>query len=125
MKRIETSNAPAALGPYSQAWISNGLLFVSGQIALIPGSGAIDGDTVAQQAERCCHNVGAVLAAAGLSYADVVKTTCYLVNMRDFNAFNQVYAKFFITAPARSCVAVRELPSGVLCEIEVIATMEK
>ena len=120
-KVLATNNAPAAIGPYSQAVVANGFLFASGQVALIPDTGEISGTTVEEQAERCCQNVKAILEAKGLTLDDVVKTTCFLADMKDFAAFNTVYSKYFVTKPARSCVAVRELPKSLLCEIEVIA----
>ena len=116
-----TSGAPAAIGPYSQAISANGFLFASGQIALDPASGVLQGETVQEQAERCCKNAQAILEANGLGFADVVKVTCFLKDMGDFQAFNEVYAKYFVGKPARSCVAVRELPKDALCEIEFIA----
>ena len=118
---ISTRSAPTAIGPYSQAVVANGFLFASGQVALIPDTGEISGTTVEEQAERCCQNVKAILEAKGLTLDDVVKTTCFLADMKDFAAFNTVYSKYFVTKPARSCVAVRELPKSLLCEIEVIA----
>ena len=116
-----TPNAPAAIGPYSQAISVNGFLFASGQVALKPGSGEVAGDTIEIQAEQCCNNVLAILKANGMSFENVVKTTCFLADMNDFSAFNAVYEKYFISKPARSCVAVRELPKKLLCEIEIIA----
>ncbi|MCD7807661.1 MAG: RidA family protein [Lachnospiraceae bacterium] len=121
MKRISTSNAPAAIGPYSQAYISGGLLFTSGQIALDPASGAVVGTTIEEQTEQVMKNMGALLAAAGSSYSQTVKTTCFLADMGDFTAFNEVYGKYFTEKPARSCVAVKTLPKNVLCEVELIA----
>ena len=121
MKVINTPDAPAAIGPYSQAIAANGFLFASGQVALTPGTGEIAGSTIEEQAERCCQNVKAILDVNGLSFEDVVKTTCFLADMKDFAAFNAVYAKYFTGKPARSCVAVRELPKQLLCEIEMIA----
>ena len=121
MKITSTPNAPAAIGPYSQAVEVNGFLFASGQIPLDPVSGQIVGTTIEEQAERCCQNVKGILEANGLSFTDVVKTTCFLAEMSDFAAFNGVYAKYFVGKPARSCVAVKEVPKGVLCEIEIIA----
>lgn len=118
---VSTPDAPAAIGPYSQAVVANGFLFASGQVALIPESGEVAGTTVEEQAERCCQNVKAILNAKGLTLDDVVKTTCFLADMGDFAAFNAVYEKYFVKKPARSCVAVRELPKQLLCEIEVIA----
>lgn len=121
LETISTRSAPTAIGPYSQAVVANGFLFASGQVALIPDTGEISGTTVEEQAERCCQNVKAILEAKGLTLGDVVKTTCFLADMKDFAAFNTVYSKYFATKPARSCVAVRELPKSLLCEIEVIA----
>ena len=121
LETISTRSAPTAIGPYSQAVVANGFLFASGQVALIPDTGEISGTTVEEQAERCCQNVKAILEAKGLTLDDIVKTTCFLADMKDFAAFNTVYSKYFVTKPARSCVAVRELPKSLLCEIEVIA----
>ena len=121
MKVTSTPNAPAAIGPYSQAVAVNGLLFTSGQIALCPQTGEVVGDTIEAQAQRCCENLKAVLEANGLGFEDVVKTTCFLADMGDFAAFNGVYAEYFVSKPARSCVAVKTLPKNVLCEIELIA----
>lgn len=116
-----TANAPQAIGPYSQAVSYNGFLFASGQIALDPATGEVCGSTIKEQAERCCLNVKGLLEANGLTFADVVKTTCFLADMADFAAFNEVYGSYFTGKPARSCVAVRGLPKNVLCEVEVIA----
>ena len=121
MKVTSTPNAPAAIGPYSHAVAVNGLLFTSGQIALDPASGEIVGTDIETQAKRCCENLKAVLAANELSFEDVVKTTCFLADMGDFAAFNEVYGSYFVSKPARSCVAVKTLPKNVLCEIELIA----
>ena len=121
MKITSTPNAPAAIGPYSQAIAVNGFLFASGQIPLDPATGEIVGTTIEEQAERCCQNVKGILEANGLTFNDVVKTTCFLADMADFAAFNGVYTKYFVSKPARSCVAVREVPKGVLCEIEITA----
>ena len=121
MKKIETSNAPAAIGPYSQGFIVNGLLFTSGQIPLNPATGEIVGTTITEQAHQVMKNLGALLEAAGLSYENVVKTTCFLADMADFAAFNEVYAEYMTSKPARSCVAVKTLPKNVLCEVELIA----
>ena len=121
MKVTSTPNAPAAIGPYSQAVAVNGFLFTSGQIALVPETGEIAGDTIEVQAQRCCENLKAVLEANGLDFNAVIKTTCFLADMGDFAAFNEVYAKYFVSKPARSCVAVKTLPKNVLCEIELIA----
>lgn len=122
MKKIETEKAPAAIGPYSQAYIVNGLLHMSGQIPVDPITGEIPVG-ISAQAEQSCKNVGAILKAAGTDYSKVFKTTCYLADMKDFAAFNQIYARCFVENPARSCVAVRELPKGVLCEIEAVACL--
>ena len=121
MIKIDTDKAPAAIGPYSQAFRTGNLLFCSGQIALDPKTGEIIGKTVGEQAEQICKNIEAVLKAAGTDITKVVKTTCYLANIEDFAAFNEVYAEHFTTAPARSCVAVKDIPKGVLAEIDVIA----
>lgn len=120
MKVIETKNAPGAIGPYSQGFISNGFVFTSGQIPVNPATGEVPAG-ITEQAEQSCKNVGALLEAAGSGFDKVVKATCFLADMADFAAFNEVYAKYFISKPARSCVAAKELPKGVLCEIEVIA----
>ena len=120
MRIIHTSNAPGAIGPYSQAYAANGFIFASGQIPVDPATGAIP-DGITAQAERSCRNVAAVLEAAGSDLTKVVKTTCFIADMADFAAFNEVYAKFFTGKPARSCCAVRQLPKNVLCEIEAIA----
>ena len=120
MNVIDTKNAPGAIGPYSQAYEVNGLIFTSGQLPVNPADGTIP-EGIAAQAEWSCKNVGAILEAAGSGFAKVVKTTCFLADMGDFAAFNEVYAKYFTSKPARSCVAVRALPKGVLCEIEAIA----
>lgn len=120
MNVIATEKAPTAIGPYSQGCEINGLVFTSGQIPIVPETGEVPGGIEAQ-ADQSCRNVGAVLAAAGAGFEQVVKTTCFLADMEDFAAFNQVYAKYFVSKPARSCVAVKDLPKGVLCEIEAIA----
>lgn len=120
MKVIETKNAPGAIGPYSQGYVSNGFVFTSGQIPVDPATGDVPA-TIEEQAVQSCKNVGAVLEAGGSSYDKVIKTTCFLADMKDFAAFNSVYADYFTSKPARSCVAVKELPKGVLCEIEAIA----
>ena len=117
---IETTNAPGAIGPYSQGWTVGDLIFTSGQIPVDPATGAI-AEGITAQAEQSCKNVGAILAAAGVGFENVVKTTCFLADMGDFAAFNEAYAKFFTSKPARSCVAVKELPKGVLCEVAAIA----
>lgn len=121
MKKIETSNAPAAIGPYSQAYISGSTLYTSGQIPIDPVTGDIAGATIAEQAEQVMKNLGAILKAAGTSYQKVIKTTCFLADMKDFAEFNAVYADYFTEKPARSCVAVKTLPKNVLCEVELIA----
>lgn len=121
LKKISTEKAPAAIGPYSQGIIANGMLFASGQIPINPATGNVEGDDITSQAELVMKNVGALLAEAGTDYANVVKTTCFLADMGDFAAFNEVYARYFTEKPARSCVAVKALPKGVLCEVEVIA----
>ena len=118
-----TPNAPSAIGPYSQAVAANGFLFTSGQIGLVPETGAVAGDTIEAQAEQVCRNVQAILEANGIGFDRVVKTTCFLADMGDFAAFNAVYAKYFVSKPARSCVAVRTLPKGLLCEIEAVAAL--
>ena len=120
MKVIETSKAPGAIGPYSQGFEVNGFVFTSGQIPVDPSTGNVP-EGIAAQAEWSCKNVGAILETAGVGFENVVKTTCFLADMGDFAAFNEVYAKYFISKPARSCVAVKALPKGVLCEIEAIA----
>lgn len=118
---IRTSEAPAAIGPYSQGMTVGNLVFTSGQIPVDPATGAPAGDTIDTQAEQSCKNVAAILAAAGSDMTKVVKTTCFLADMADFAKFNEIYAKYFVSCPARSCVAAKALPKGVLCEIEAIA----
>lgn len=120
MKEIKTSKAPGAIGPYSQGFVSNGTAYTSGQIPADPATGAVP-EGIRAQAEQSCKNVGAVLEAAGAGFATVVKTTCFLADMADFAQFNDVYARYFISKPARSCVAAKALPKGVLCEIEAVA----
>ena len=120
MKVIATEKAPGAIGPYSQGFLSNGFVYTSGQIPVNPADGTIP-EGIAAQAEQSCKNVGAILEAGGSGFDKVVKTTCFLADIADFAAFNEVYAKFFTSKPARSCVAVKDLPKGVLCEIEAIA----
>ena len=120
MKVLETKDAPGAIGPYSQGMEAGSLVFTSGQIPVDPAAGTVPAG-IAAQAEQSCKNVGAVLRAAGVDFENVVKTTCFLADMADFAVFNEVYARYFISKPARSCVAVRALPKGVLCEIEAIA----
>ena len=125
MKSLYTNNAPAAIGPYSQAIAENGFLFASGQIAVNPATGLIEAEDITGQAEQACKNVEAVLKEAGIGFEQVVKTICFLADMADFAAFNEVYAKYFVSKPARSCVAVRSLPKNALCEIEAIAVLKK
>lgn len=120
MIKIETTKAPGAIGPYSQGYIVNGIVYTSGQIPVDPISGEIPAG-IAAQAEQSCRNVAAILEAAGSDLTKVIKTTCFLADMGDFAAFNEVYAKYFTGKPARSCVAVKTLPKNVLCEIEAIA----
>lgn len=120
MKVIETAKAPGAIGPYSQGYVVNGFVYTSGQIPVDPVSGQIP-EGIAAQADQSCRNVGAILEAAGSGFDKVFKTTCFLADMADFAAFNEVYAKYFVSKPARSCVAAKTLPKGVLCEIEAIA----
>ena len=122
MKPISTPNAPAAIGPYSQGYMVGNLVYTSGQIPVSPGDGTIP-EGIEAQAHQSCKNVGAVLEAAGATFQQVFKTTCFLADMADFVAFNQVYAQYFVSNPARSCVAVKTLPKGVLCEIEAIAEL--
>ena len=121
MKVVYTEKAPAAIGPYSQAMILNGVLFTSEQIPVNPATGEINGNTIETQAEQVMKNLGEVLKEAGSSFEKAVKTTCFLADMGDFAKFNEVYAKYFVNKPARSCVAVKTLPKNVLCEVEVIA----
>ena len=120
---IRTSDAPAAIGPYSQGMTVGNLVFTSGQIPVDPATGAPAGDTIDTQTEQSCKNVAAILAAAGSDMTKVVKTTCFLADMADFAKFNEIYAKYFVSCPARSCVAAKALPKGVLCEIEAIAEL--
>ena len=124
MKIISTTNAPGAIGPYSQGYVANGMVFTSGQIPVDPATGDVPGDTIEVQAEQSCKNVGALLEEAGTSFEKVFKTTCFLADMADFAAFNAVYEKYFVSKPARSCVAAKALPKGVLCEIEAVAVVE-
>lgn len=124
MKKLSTDKAPAAIGPYSQAVITGNLLFSSGQIALDPETGVVVGETIEEQTEQVMKNLGAILEEAGLGYGDVVKTVCFLDDIGDFVAFNEIYGKYFTEKPARSCVAVETLPKGVLCEVEVIAEIK-
>ena len=123
-QKVQTDKAPAAIGPYSQAVLAGNLVFTSGQIPLNPESGLIEGQNITEQTHRVCKNLEAVLTAAGSSLKKTVKTVCFLSNMADFTAFNQVYAQYFTEKPARSCVAVKDLPKGALDEVEVIAEKE-
>lgn len=125
LKKVATDKAPAAIGPYSQGIIINGLLFASGQIPIIPSTGEIAEGDISVQAKQAIENVGEILKEAGTDYEHVVKTTCFLADMADFAAFNNVYEQYFTGKPARSCVAVKQLPKNVLCEVEVIASLEK
>ena len=123
MEKIQTSNAPEAIGPYTQAMVAGGLVFTSGQIAIDPADGQVHATTIETQTEQVCKNLSAVLTAAGSSLEQAVKTTCFLSDMADFAAFNAVYATYFTSKPARSCVAAKALPKGVLVEIEVVAEL--
>lgn len=123
IEKIFTEKAPAAIGPYSQGIVTGNLFFASGQIPINPATGNVEGADITQQAELVMKNIGELLRAAGADYTSVVKTTCFLADMDDFAAFNQVYAQYFTGNPARSCVAVRTLPKNVLCEVEVIADL--
>jgi 2-iminobutanoate/2-iminopropanoate deaminase len=123
LKTIYTPKAPAAIGPYSQAVVCGDMLFTSGQIPVNPETGEIVGETISEQAEQVMKNIGAVLEEAGTNFENAVKTTCFLADMGDFQVFNEVYAKYFVNKPARSCVAVKTLPKNVLCEVEVIAKL--
>ena len=120
MKVIATEKAPGAIGPYSQGFIAGGFVYTSGQIPVNPADGTVP-EGIAAQTEQSCKNVGAILEAAGSGYDKVIKTTCFLADIADFAAFNEVYEKYFTSKPARSCVAVKDLPKGVLCEIEAVA----
>lgn len=124
LKKVSTSSAPAAIGPYSQAIIYGNIVFTSGQIPINPATGNIENTTIEEQTEQVMKNLGAVLAEAGSSFEKAIKTTCFLANISDFTAFNGVYAKYFTSKPARSCVAVKDLPKNALVEVEVIATIE-
>lgn len=121
MEKISTEKAPQAIGPYSQAYVANGFIFTSGQIAIDPADGTIKATTIEEQTEQVCKNVEEILKAAGSGMENVVKTTCFLADMGDFAAFNGIYEKHFVSKPARSCVAVKQLPKNVLCEVEAIA----
>ena len=123
MEYVSTNNAPGAIGPYSQAVKANGLLFTSGQIAINPATGNVEAQTIEEQTEQVCKNLQAVCEAAGTSPDTAVKTVCFLADINDFAAFNEVYGKYFTAKPARSCVAVKALPKKVLCEVEVIAEL--
>ena len=123
MEYVSTNNAPNAIGPYSQAVKANGLLFTSGQIAINPETNAVEATTVEEQTEQVCKNLKAVVEAAGSDMTKVVKTVCFLADINDFAKFNEVYGRYFVSKPARSCVAVKDLPKGVLCEVELIAEL--
>ena len=124
MNQVSTSKAPAAIGPYCQAVVHNGLVFTSGQVPLDPATGSVAGDTIEQQSRQVCENLSAVLAAAGSGMDKVIKTTCFLSDMGNFAAFNDVYAEYFTQKPARSCVAVNTLPKNVLVEVECVAVVD-
>ena len=125
MKIVATEKAPKALGPYSQGYVHNGVLYTAGQIAINPEVNDVEATTIEAQTEQVCKNLGEVLKEAGTSFDNVLKTTCFLADMGDFAAFNEVYGKNFTSKPARSCVAVKTLPKGVLCEVELIAAVEE
>ena len=125
MKIVATEKAPKALGPYSQGYVHNGVLYTAGQIAINPEANDVEATTIEAQTEQVCKNLGEVLKEAGTSFDKVLKTTCFLADMSDFAAFNEVYGKYFTSKPARSCVAVKTLPKGVLCEVELIAAVEE
>ena len=125
MKIVATEKAPKALGPYSQGYVHNGVLYTAGQIAINPEVNDVEATTIEAQKEQVCKNLGEVLKEAGTSFDKVLKTTCFLADMSDFAAFNEVYGKYFTSKPARSCVAVKTLPKGVLCEVELIAAVEE
>lgn len=125
LKFTSTDKAPAAIGPYSQAVAANGFLFASGQVALTPGTGEIAGKTIEEQTERVCQNIKAILEANGIGFENVVKTTCFIADIADFATFNEIYGKYFVSKPARSCVAVKDLPKKLLCEVEIIAVLDK
>lgn len=125
MKIVATEKAPKALGPYSQGYVHNGVLYTAGQIAINPEVNDVEATTIEAQTEQVCKNLGEVLKEAGTSFENVLKTTCFLSDMGDFAAFNEVYGKYFTSKPARSCVAVKTLPKGVLCEVELIAAVEE
>ena len=123
MEYVSTNNAPNAIGPYSQAVKANGLLFTSGQIAINPETNSVEAVTIEEQTEQVCKNLKAVVEAAGSDMTKVVKTVCFLADINDFAKFNEVYGRYFVSKPARSCVAVKDLPKGVLCEVELIAEL--
>ena len=123
MEYVATNNAPNAIGPYSQAVKANGLLFTSGQIAINPATNTGEAKTIVEQTTQVCENLKAVVEAAGTDMSKVVKTVCFLADINDFGAFNEIYGKYFTSKPARSCVAVKDLPKGVLCEVELIAEL--
>lgn len=125
MKVVATEKAPAALGPYSQGYVHNGIFYSAGQVPINPASGEVEADTIEGQTDQVCKNLAAVLEAAGTSFDNVLKTTCFLADMGDFAAFNEVYAKYFTSKPARSCVAVKTLPKNVKCEVELIAVVNE
>ena len=125
MKIVATEKAPKALGPYSQGYVHNGVLYTAGQIAINPEVNDVEATTIEAQTEQVCKNLGEVLKEAGTSFDKVLKTTCFLADIADFGAFNEVYGKYFTSKPARSCVAVKTLPKGVLCEVELIAAVEE
>ena len=125
MKIVATEKAPKALGPYSQGYVHHGVLYTAGQIAINPEVNDVEATTIEAQTEQVCKNLGEVLKEAGTSFDKVLKTTCFLADMSDFAAFNEVYGKYFTSKPARSCVAVKTLPKGVLCEVELIAAVEE
>lgn len=125
MRVVATEKAPKALGPYSQGYVHGGIFYSAGQIPINPATDSVEAVTIAEQTEQVCKNIGEVLKAAGTTYDKVLKTTCFLSDMGDFAAFNEVYAKYFSSRPARSCVAVKTLPKNVLCEVELIAVVEE
>ena len=124
IKKISTDKAPAAIGPYSQAILCGNMLYTSGQLGMNPANGEIEGKDITEQAEQALQNLGAILAEAGTSFDNIVKTTCFLADMADFAAFNAVYSKYITNAPARSCVAVKTLPKGGLVEVEAVAVVD-
>lgn len=124
MKKISTNKAPSAIGPYSQGVVNDGILYTSGQIAINPATNSVEAKTIEEQVSQVCENLGALLDEAGSSFENVIKTTCFLADMNDFSIFNEIYASYFVSKPARSCVAVKSLPKNVLCEIELIAKVK-